>query len=84
MKISLFFANYGYNPVIEEPCSRESLVINTTENAKKLKELYKQLKKDAKFINLTIGYYYDKRHEDVLPWKKGDKVYLQRKNVPMK
>ena len=64
--ILLFFANYGYNPVIGEPHSKESLAINTAENAKRLRGLHEQLKRDVEFINLTIGHYYDKRHEDIL------------------
>ena len=51
-------------------------MINAIENAKRFKGLYEQLKKDAEFINLTIGYYYDKRYEDIPLWKEGDKVYL--------
>jgi len=76
MKILPFFVNYNYNPVIEESYSKESLVINAIENAKRFKGLYEQLKKDTEFINLTIGYYYDKRYEDIPLWKEGDKVYL--------
>ena len=83
-KMSPFFANYGYNPTINEPRSKESLSLKATKNAKRLKGLHQQLKKDAEFINLSIGRYYDRKHEDVLPWKEGDKVYLQRKNIQMK
>ena len=76
IKILLFFANYSYNLIIEKLHSKESLVINIVENAKRLRELHEQLKKDAEFINLTIGHYYNKRHEDISLWKEGDKIYL--------
>ena len=76
MKILLFFANYSYNLIIEKLHSKESLVINIVENAKRLRGLHEQLKKNAEFINLTIGHYYNKRHEDVSLWKEGDKIYL--------
>ena len=79
-----FFVNYSYNPVIEELCTKESLVINAVKNAKRLRRLYKQLKKDVEFINLIVGYYYNKRHEDVPLQKKRDKVYLRRKNIQTK
>ena len=84
MKMLPFFANYGYNPVIGGLCSRESLAIEVTESAKRLRSLYAQLREDAEFINLTIGQYYDKRHKDIPPWKEGDKVYLRRKNIKIK
>ena len=61
-----FFANYSYNPVIRELHSKEFLVINTAENTKRLKGLHEQLKEDTEFINLIMGKYYDKKHEDIL------------------
>ena len=76
MKMSPFFTNYSQNLTIAGPCSKESLLLSATENAKQLRSLHKQLTKDAEFINLTIGQYYNKRHEDIPPWKEGDKVYF--------
>ena len=83
-KMSPFFANYGYNPTINEPRSKESLSLLATDNAKRLKGLHQQLREDAKFINLSMGRYYDRKHEDVPYWKEGDKVYLRRKNIQTK
>ena len=83
-KMMLFYANYGYNPTIAGLCTKESLSLLAMENAKRLKGLHAQLKDDAEFINLTMGRYYDKKHEDVPPWKEGDKVYLRRKNIQTK
>ena len=80
-KMSPFFANYGYNPTIREPRSKESLSLRAMENAKRLKGLHQQLREDAEFINLSIGKYYDRKHENMPCWKEGDKVYLRRKNI---
>src|SRR6266480_2948103 len=83
-KMLPFFANYGYNPTIAGPCSKESLSRSAIENAKRLRSLHDQLARDAEFINLMAGRYYDQKHEDVPPWKEGDKVYLRRKNIQTK
>jgi len=83
-KMFPFFANYGYNPTINKPRSKESLSLKATENAKRLKELHQQLKEDTEFINLSIGRYYDRKYENVPPWKEGNKVYLRRKNIQTK
>ena len=50
-KMLPFFTNYGYNPTIAGLYSKEALSLIVTENAKRLRELHKQLKEDAKFIN---------------------------------
>jgi len=75
-KIILFFANYRYNPTINELQIKESIALAAEESTKRLRSLHEQLKKDAEFVNLIIGRYYDKRHEDIPLWKEGDKVYL--------
>ena len=79
--MTLFFTNYEYNPMIYRPNASELLSLTITENAKRLRLLHIQLAQDAEFINKTISKYYNKRHIDVLPWKEGNKVYLQRKNI---
>ena len=76
IKMTLFYANYGYNLMIIGLYVKESLSLVATENTKRLKGLHNQLKNNAEFINLTIGRYYNKKHEDMLPWKEGNKVYL--------
>ena len=80
-KMMLFFANYRYNPKIQEPNTSDLLLLVATENMKRLSSLHIQLVKDTEFINKSIDRYYDKRHIDVLSWKEGDKVYLHRKNI---
>ena len=40
-KMSLFFINYSYNPVIKEPYLGELLVLSVTESIKRLRSLYK-------------------------------------------
>ena len=66
-KMSLFFANYSYNPSINKPKLGESLSLLAMESAKRLRGLHQQLKEDTEFINLSMGNYYDRKHEDVLP-----------------
>ena len=79
-----FFANYGQNPQIRGPQEKQSLSLKAEENAKALKGLHKRLQEDAEFLNTYIGEYYDRKHEDVPPWKEGDKVYLRQKNIQTK
>ena len=62
-----FFTNYSYNLIITGPYLTKSLLLPVAKNAKRLRRLYKQLKRDVEFINQTIEKYYDKKYEDVLP-----------------
>ena len=41
-KMSLFFANHGYNPTITGPYLKESLSILVMKNTKRLRGLHKQ------------------------------------------
>ena len=79
-----FFANYGQEPRIRGPQEGKSLSIKAIDNAKALKGLHKRLQEDTEFFGINIGEYYDKKHEDMPPWKEGDKVYLRRKNIQTK
>ena len=45
---------------------KKSLLLAAMKNVKRLKELHKQLEKDAEFINLLVGKYYNKKHKDIL------------------
>ena len=79
--ISLFKANYGYNPVT-------SLTLRQTKKTseiakkrvKKLMTLHKELCKSAKMVQKRIKLYYDRKRSEGPDLKKGDKVWLLHKN----
>ena len=71
-----FFTNYGHNPQIKEPRKGQTVSIGAMNSVKALRGLHKRLQEDAEFYAMSIGDYYDRKHEDVPPWKEGDKVYL--------
>jgi len=50
----------------------------------KIKNLYYILFKELKFIIEKNAYYYNKRYNQKLILKEGDKVYLVRKNINIK
>ena len=79
-----FFANYGHNPQIKEPRDGQAMSIGAIDSAKALRGLHKRFQEDTKFYAMNIGDYYDRKHEDVPPWKEGDKVYLRRRNIQTK
>jgi len=84
-KMSPFYANYGYNPepyrdVIEK--AGTSLDADTT--ARKIKGLQEQLRRDISFYALRMKQYHDKGRRDAPTLKRGDKVYLLRRNIRTK
>ena len=83
--MSPFYANYGYNPepyrdVIEK--AGTSLDADTT--ARKIKGLQEQLLRDISFYALRMKQYHDKGRRDAPTLKRGDKVYLLRRNIRTK
>jgi len=53
-------------------------------NVEKLKILHKQVQADLNFINQRTAYYYNAHHEKEPNLKKGDRVYLLRRNITTK
>ena len=49
-----------------------------------LKELYQKLLRNIKFITFRISIYYNKKRFKELALKKGNPVYLLRKNIKIK
>lgn len=85
IKETPFYANYGYHPkMFGEPRKHESTseaAITTVEN---LKKLHKHLKNDIDFANLRAATYYNQRHGKGPTLKRGEKVFLLRRNIKTK
>lgn len=82
---SPFYANYGYEPTAyKEPIPSTSLAQKGILKADQLKALHEQLRLDVEFVALQMGKYYNRRHQEAPKLKKGDKVYLLRKNIRTK
>jgi hypothetical protein len=43
-----------------------------------------QLSRDIEFMNLYMAIYYDRKHGSALDLKKGEKVWLLRRNIKTK
>ena len=83
--LSPFYANYGFEP----EAYREALPIERWAQASKisvdkLKSIHEQLSKEITFISMQTSKYYDQRRKDAPILKKGDKVYLLRRNIKTK
>ena len=77
-----FFANYGLNPtIIGEPIGEHSVAESSRLLADGLKQLHLQLSRDIEFLNLRMKYYYDQSRQEAPDFKRGEKVYLLRRNI---
>jgi hypothetical protein len=80
-----FFANYGYNPsIIGETIGKQAEAESSRLLASGLKQLHLQLARDIEFFNLRMKHYYDQGHQEGPDLKKGEKVYLLRRNIKTK
>jgi hypothetical protein len=80
-----FFANYGYNPVlIGEPRNKEAVSEEAEEVIDTIDYIRTQLSRDIEFMNLRMAIYYDKKHGSAPDLKRGEKVYLLRRNIKTK
>jgi hypothetical protein len=80
-----FFANYGYNPIlIGEPQNKEAVSEEAEEVINTINYIQTQLSRDIKFMNLHIAIYYNKKHRSAPDLKRGEKVYLLRRNIKIK
>jgi hypothetical protein len=80
-----FFANYGYNPVlIGEPQNKETVSEEAEEVINTINYIRTQLSRDIKFMNLHMAIYYDRKHGSTPDLKKGEKVWLLRRNIKTK
>ena len=77
-----FFANYRLNPtIIGEPIREKPVAESSRLLANGLKQLHLQLSRDIEFLNLRIKFYYDQSRQEAPDFKKGEKVYLLRRNI---
>lgn len=49
-----------------------------------IRQLHLQMARDIEFLNLRMKMHYDKRHQEGPDLKKGEKVYLLRRNIKTK
>jgi len=80
-----FFANYGREPEIERgPLEVTHRSQEAEISAKQLKNLHESLRKDIEFMNQRIKHYYDLKRQEAPQFKKGEKVFLLRRNIKTK
>lgn len=80
-----FFANYGYNPkLIGEPRNKHNVAESARLLATGVRQLHLQMARDIEFLNLRMKMHYDQRHQAGPDLKKGEKVYLLRRNIKTK
>jgi len=76
---------YGYNLLtFYKPYSTKHWEQKASLDVEKLKILHKQVQADLDFINQRTAYYYNAHHGKEPNLKKGDRVYLLRRNITTK
>lgn len=78
------YANYGYTPTVYGEASEAKDAPTATKAAEQLKQLHEELEIDLQFIQQRITRYANKRKMKGPSFKKGDKIYLARKNIKSK
>lgn len=78
------YANYGYTPTVYGEAREAKDSPAATKAAEQLKQLHEELKTDLQFIQQRMARYADQRRMKEPSFKKGDKVYLARKNIKSK
>ncbi|GMG17194.1 unnamed protein product [Aspergillus oryzae] len=82
---TLFYANHGYHAkVAGEPRNKQPVAEEAIETVKGLKSLHNQLSLDIKFFNHRAAMYYNRHHKKGPTFKKGEKVFLLRRNIKTK
>lgn len=81
-KTSPFYANYGFHPEAYHT-PRTALTASEQANVQvgQLKSLHQELVEDIKFMNQRAASYYNAKRSMEPTLKKGDRVYLLRKNI---
>jgi hypothetical protein len=80
-KISPFYANYGYHPEAYKTPLQGRLAEDATVQVEQLKSLHQELATDIRFLSQRSASYYNKGRSMGPTLKKGDRVYLIRKNI---
>jgi len=83
--ISPFFANYGFEPeAYRQPRKDDIQAQQAILKVRELKDLHEQMARDITFNNERIAQYSDKKRSEGPSLRRGDKVYLLRKNIKTK
>jgi hypothetical protein len=83
-KVSPFFANYGYEPEIDRKGTDVTKSEKARWEANMIKTLQEELALELRFIAARAAKYYDKKHNEDVILREGDKVYLLRRNIKTK
>lgn len=84
-KISPFFANYGFNPdAYHAPISNNHQSAEAVVRAEQLGKLHQRLADDIRWYAERSALYFNTKRSVGPTLKKGDKVYLLRKNIQTK
>jgi hypothetical protein len=70
--------------LIGEPQNKEAVLEEVEEVIDTIDYIRTQLSRDIKFMNLRMAIYYDKKHGSAPDLKRGEKVYLLRRNIKTK
>ena len=84
MKMSPFYANYGYNPTAHGERRDTTTSQAASQEVEKLRELQGNLQRDLILIQHRMKKYYDKNRMKGPSFEEGDKVYLLRRNIKTK
>ena len=84
-KVLPFFANYKFNPTAYgTPIPQEANADFAMVLVDRIKSLHKELSLDIKFISQQLAHYHNQKRSIEPTLKKGDKVYLLRRNIKTK
>mgnify|MGYP002717984364 FL=1 len=83
--VSPFYANYGYHPrFLETPLGEQPVADIAEDIVAFTGHMHAQLSRDIEFMNLRSKIYYDHRHGKEPDLKRGEKVFLLRRNIKTK
>ena len=80
--MTLFFVNYEYNANLF--CESKKVTVLTEQvnvTAKKMQQIYKELKKDIEFLSHRLVFYHNQHRSRESMLQKRNKVYLLQKNI---
>ncbi|WPJ61302.1 hypothetical protein SMAC4_13436 [Sordaria macrospora] len=83
-KVTPFFANFGYEMSSRRGWDSESLVPRAHIRAERLIEMHETLRDELTFVRDRMSRYYDRTRSTAPIFKRGDKVYLLRRNIKTK
>ena len=79
-KLSPFYANYGFEPEIDKPPKEGPLAEKAMLTADQLRSLHANMNKELEYVRQRMATYYNKKRLKGPIFKRGEMVYLLRKN----